>query len=46
MPTSDPGLRRVTVHAGAQAVDLTLPAAVPVATLIPSIVDIDRKSVV
>lgn len=40
MPTSDPGLRRVTVHAGAQAVDLTLPAAVPVATLIPSIVDI------
>lgn len=40
MPTSDPGLRWVTVHAGAQAVDLTLPAAVPVATLIPSIVDI------
>lgn len=40
MPTSDPGLRRVTVHAGAQAVDLTLPAAVSVATLIPSIVDI------
>lgn len=45
MPTSDPGLRRVTVHAGAQAVDLTLPAAVPVATLIPSIVDIlDSRS--
>jgi type VII secretion integral membrane protein EccD len=30
----------VCVHAGAVAVDLALPAAVPVATLIPSIVDV------
>jgi type VII secretion integral membrane protein EccD len=37
---SGPGLRRVSVHAGAAVVDLTLPAGVPVATLIPSIVDI------
>lgn len=33
-------LYRVCVHAGDSAVDLALPAAVPVATLIPSIVDI------
>jgi type VII secretion integral membrane protein EccD len=33
-------LRRVCVHAGAAAVDLALPAGVPVAALIPSIVDI------
>jgi type VII secretion integral membrane protein EccD len=39
-PTSDPGLRRVSVHAGAAVVDVVLPAAVPVATLIPSIIDI------
>ncbi|OBF80493.1 type VII secretion integral membrane protein EccD [Mycobacterium sp. 852002-51163_SCH5372311] len=42
---SDPGLRRVCVHAGESAVDLALPAAVPVATLIPSIIDIlDSRS--
>lgn len=40
MSTSDPGLRRVTVQAGAATVDLVLPAAVPVATLLPPIVDI------
>jgi ESX secretion system protein EccD len=40
LPASDPGLRRVCVHAGTAAVDLAVPAAVPVATLIPSIVDI------
>lgn len=33
-------LRRVCVHAGAAAVDLTLPAEVPVAALVPSVVDI------
>ncbi len=33
-------LCRVCVHAGDSAVDLTLPAGVPVATLIPSIVEI------
>ncbi|OBA80957.1 type VII secretion integral membrane protein EccD [Mycobacterium sp. 1164966.3] len=42
---SDPGLRRVCVHAGESVVDLALPAAVPVATLIPSIIDIlDSRS--
>jgi type VII secretion integral membrane protein EccD len=37
---SDRGLRRVSVHADAVRVDLALPAAVPVAVLIPAIVDI------
>jgi type VII secretion integral membrane protein EccD len=36
---ADPGLRRVRVHAGATGADLLLPAAVPVASLIPSIFD-------
>ena len=40
MPASDPGLRRVSVHADAAVVDLALHAGIPVATLIPSIVDI------
>ncbi len=39
MQPSDPGLRRVSVHAGTAVVDLALPAGVPVAVLIPSIVD-------
>lgn len=34
------GLRRVAVHADTGCVDVALPAAVPVAALIPSIVDI------
>jgi type VII secretion integral membrane protein EccD len=40
LSASDPGLRRVSVHAGTAVVDVALPAAVPVATLIPSIIDI------
>ncbi|MGE2814049.1 type VII secretion integral membrane protein EccD [Mycobacterium heidelbergense] len=40
MSVSDPGLRRVSVHAGSALLDLSLPAGVPVAALIPSIVDI------
>ena len=40
MSVSDPGLRRVSVHVGTAVLDLSLPAGVPVATLIPSIVDI------
>jgi type VII secretion integral membrane protein EccD len=40
LPASDPGLRRVSVHAGTAVVDLSLPAGVPVAVLVPSIVDI------
>lgn len=40
MPGTDRGLRRVSVHAGSTAVDLALPAGVPVAVLIPSIIDI------
>lgn len=40
MATPDPELRRVSVHAGSASVDLTLPAAVPVAELIPPIVDV------
>ena len=39
LPASDE-LCRVCVHAGAAAADLALPAGVPVAVLIPSIVDI------
>ncbi len=34
------GLRRVSVHAGTAVADLALPASVPVAVLIPSILDI------
>ncbi|WP_066907591.1 type VII secretion integral membrane protein EccD [Mycobacterium interjectum] len=40
MPGTDLGLRRVSVHAGTAAVDLALPAGVPVAVLMPSIIDI------
>ena len=40
MSASDPGLRCISVHAGTAVVDLALPAAVPIATLIPSIIDI------
>ncbi|KAA1248362.1 type VII secretion integral membrane protein EccD [Mycobacterium simiae] len=40
MSAADPALRRVTVHADSAVVDLSLPAAVPIATLIPAIVDI------
>ncbi len=40
LPASDPGLRRVSVHFGSAVVDLALPSAIPVAVLIPSIVDI------
>ena len=36
----DSDLRRVSVHTDAAVLDLSLPAAVPVATLIPSIIDI------
>jgi ESX secretion system protein EccD len=40
LSASDPGQRRVSVHAGTAVVDLALPAGVPVATLVPPIVDI------
>ncbi|MGB8391120.1 type VII secretion integral membrane protein EccD [Mycobacterium sp.] len=40
LPASHPGLRRVSVHSGAAVVDVALPAEVPVAVLIPSIVEI------
>ncbi|KZS78069.1 type VII secretion integral membrane protein EccD [Mycobacterium kansasii] len=40
MSAADPGLRRVAVHAGTTVVDLSLPAALPVAALIPPIIDI------
>lgn len=42
MPASDPGMRRVSVHSGAIGADLALPAGLPVAVLIPSVVDILR----
>ncbi|HEX5252276.1 MAG TPA: type VII secretion integral membrane protein EccD [Mycobacterium sp.] len=42
MPASDTGLRRVSVHWDAAVVDVTLPAGIPVAVLIPSVVDILR----
>jgi type VII secretion integral membrane protein EccD len=40
LSASDPGFRRVSVHAGTSVVDLALPAVVPIATLIPAIIDI------
>lgn len=40
LPASDPGLRRVSVNAGNAIVDLVLPAGLPVAELVPRIVDI------
>ncbi len=40
MPGTDRGLRRVSVHAGSTAVDVALPAGVPLAVLMPSIIDI------
>jgi type VII secretion integral membrane protein EccD len=40
LSASDPGFRRVSVHAGTSVVDLALPALVPIATLIPAIIDI------
>lgn len=39
MSGCDPGLRRVSVHAGTAVVDLALPSGMPVAALVPSIVD-------
>ncbi|WP_406816987.1 type VII secretion integral membrane protein EccD [Mycobacterium sp. M23085] len=40
MPASETGLRRVSVHWDAAVVDVTLPAGIPVAELIPAVVDI------
>ncbi|OBH07474.1 type VII secretion integral membrane protein EccD [Mycobacterium sp. E2699] len=40
LPGSDLALRRVAIHAGAAVADVALPAGVPVAVLMPSIVDI------
>ncbi|SOX52317.1 ESX-4 secretion system protein eccD, partial [Mycobacterium ahvazicum] len=39
LSVSDPALRRVSVHAGTAIVDLALPSEIPVATLLPPIVD-------
>lgn len=40
LPATDPTLRRVSIHSGSTAADLSLPAEIPVAVLTPSIVDI------
>ncbi|OBK28536.1 type VII secretion integral membrane protein EccD [Mycobacterium asiaticum] len=40
MPASNPVLRRVTVHADSANIDVALPATLPVAELIPSILDL------
>ena len=40
LSASDPGLRRVSVNAGNAVVDLVLPSGLPVAELVPEIVDI------
>lgn len=40
LSVSDPGLRRVSVHAGTAVVDLALPSGMRVAALLPPIVDI------
>ncbi len=39
-------LRRVSLHADGHTVDLTLPAAVPIAEFIPSILDLLRTEAV
>jgi type VII secretion integral membrane protein EccD len=39
LSVSDPGLHRVSVHAGDAVVDLALPSGMPIASLIPPIVD-------
>ncbi|MCV7409186.1 type VII secretion integral membrane protein EccD [Mycobacterium florentinum] len=39
MSISDPGLRRVSVYADTAVVDLALPSGMPIATLLPPIVD-------
>ena len=43
LSVSDPGQRRVSVQAGTVVVDLALPSGMPVAALIPQIVDILRS---
>ncbi|ETW23876.1 type VII secretion integral membrane protein EccD [Mycobacterium gastri] len=40
MSATDPGLRRVAVHVGTTVVDMSLPAALPIAALIPPIIDV------
>ena len=40
LSAADPGLRRVSVNAGDAVVDLVLPAGLPIAELVPEIVDI------
>jgi len=40
LSAADPGLRRVSVNAGDTVVDLVLPAGLPIAELVPEIVDI------
>ncbi|OBF91364.1 type VII secretion integral membrane protein EccD [Mycobacterium sp. 852014-52450_SCH5900713] len=42
LPATDPGLRRVSIHSGATATDVSLPAEIPIAILTPSIVDLLR----
>lgn len=40
MPSEDSGLCRVAIHAGTTHADLTLPSDVPVAALIPAVLDL------
>lgn len=40
LPATDLGLRRVSIHAGSAVADVALPSEVPVAVLMPSVVDI------
>lgn len=40
MPVSDPGLRRVSIYADSAVVDVALPSQIPVAALMPPIVDL------
>lgn len=40
MPVPDSGLRRVSIYAGSAVVDVALPSQIPVAALVPPIVDL------
>jgi ESX secretion system protein EccD len=40
LPVSDPGLRRVSIYADSAVVDMALPSQIPVAALMPRIVDL------
>ncbi|OBA61769.1 type VII secretion integral membrane protein EccD [Mycobacterium sp. 1100029.7] len=40
MSVPDPGLRRVSIHAGTAVLDAALPATVPIGSVLPSLIDL------